>query len=77
MDQVTDGFIFLLIYAFAFYKNTPRLCPKMYDYLAVVFSSSSFRSHPHFMQIVANRSQHDDVHTLAKVLSDLSIGRQQ
>ncbi|CAA3015065.1 PHYLLO, chloroplastic [Olea europaea subsp. europaea] len=29
------------------------------------------------MQIVSNRSQHDDVHTLAKVLSDLSIGRQQ
>ncbi|KAL2455175.1 Protein PHYLLO [Forsythia ovata] len=38
---------------------------------------SSLRSHPHFKQIVANRSQHDDLHTLAKVLSDLSIGRQQ
>ncbi|KAL2484725.1 Protein PHYLLO [Abeliophyllum distichum] len=38
---------------------------------------SSLRSHPHFKQILANRSQHDDLHTLAKVLSDLSIGRQQ
>ncbi|PIN25904.1 Isochorismate synthase [Handroanthus impetiginosus] len=37
---------------------------------------ASLRSHPHFKQIVTNRLQQDDVHTLGKVLSDLSIGRQ-
>ncbi|XP_059655618.1 protein PHYLLO, chloroplastic isoform X4 [Cornus florida] len=37
---------------------------------------NSLRSHPHFKQIVASRLQHDDVNTLAKSLSDLSIGRQ-
>ncbi|XP_057963060.1 protein PHYLLO, chloroplastic isoform X2 [Malania oleifera] len=36
----------------------------------------SLRGHPHFDQIAARRLQHGDVHTLAKVLSDLSIGRQ-
>lgn len=37
---------------------------------------SSLRSHPHFEQMLANRLKHEDVHALAKVLSDLSIGRQ-
>ncbi|CAK9155708.1 unnamed protein product [Ilex paraguariensis] len=37
---------------------------------------SSLRGHPHFKRIVANRLQQDDVHTLAKVLSDSSVGRQ-
>ncbi|KAL3510951.1 hypothetical protein ACH5RR_030352 [Cinchona calisaya] len=37
---------------------------------------TSLRCHPHFKKILANRLQHDDLHTLAKVLSDLSIGRQ-
>lgn len=41
-----------------------------------VFSSCSLRSHPRFKKIVANRLQHDDLHALGKVLSDLSIGRQ-
>ncbi|KAF5940172.1 hypothetical protein HYC85_021339 [Camellia sinensis] len=34
------------------------------------------RDHPHFKQMVASRLQHDDMHTLVKVLSDSSIGRQ-
>ncbi|XP_071926844.1 protein PHYLLO, chloroplastic-like isoform X2 [Coffea arabica] len=38
---------------------------------------NSLRSHPHFSEIVTDRLQHDDLHTLAKVLSDSSIGRQQ
>ncbi|KAK4479847.1 hypothetical protein RD792_015390 [Penstemon davidsonii] len=37
---------------------------------------ASLRSHPHFKQIVNNRLQHDDLHTLGKLLSGLSIGRQ-
>ncbi|KAK6114749.1 hypothetical protein DH2020_007018 [Rehmannia glutinosa] len=37
---------------------------------------ASLRSHPHFKEIVSNRLQHDDLHTLGKVLSGLSIGRQ-
>ncbi|KAH6797875.1 2-oxoglutarate decarboxylase/hydro-lyase/magnesium ion-binding protein [Perilla frutescens var. hirtella] len=37
---------------------------------------TSLRSHPHFKQIVSNRSKHEDLHTLGKALSDLSIGRQ-
>ncbi|KAL0380681.1 UNVERIFIED_CONTAM: protein PHYLLO, chloroplastic [Sesamum angustifolium] len=37
---------------------------------------ASFRSHPKFKQVVTNRLQHDDLHTLGKILSDLSIGRQ-
>ncbi|CAL5421444.1 unnamed protein product [Camellia sinensis] len=37
---------------------------------------NSLRDHPHFKQMVASRLQHDDAHTLAKVLSDSSIGRQ-
>ncbi|CAL5419035.1 unnamed protein product [Camellia sinensis] len=37
---------------------------------------NSFRDHPHFKQMVASRLQHDDAHTLAKVPSDSSIGRQ-
>ncbi|XP_057478284.1 protein PHYLLO, chloroplastic isoform X2 [Actinidia eriantha] len=37
---------------------------------------NSLRDHPHFKKIVASRLQHDDMHTLAKVLSDSSIGRQ-
>ncbi|KAF8399244.1 hypothetical protein HHK36_015109 [Tetracentron sinense] len=36
----------------------------------------SLREHPHFKQIISSRSQHDDVHALAKALSNLSIGRQ-
>ncbi|XP_010551342.1 PREDICTED: protein PHYLLO, chloroplastic isoform X2 [Tarenaya hassleriana] len=36
----------------------------------------SLRSHPHFRKIVASRLEHDDVVSLAKVLSDLSSGRQ-
>ncbi|XP_022992379.1 protein PHYLLO, chloroplastic isoform X2 [Cucurbita maxima] len=36
----------------------------------------SFREHPHYSQIIASRSKHDDVQHLAKALSDLSIGRQ-
>ncbi|KAG9133231.1 hypothetical protein Leryth_022093 [Lithospermum erythrorhizon] len=37
----------------------------------------SLRSHPHFKKTLASRFQHNDVHTLAGVLSDLSIGRQR
>lgn len=37
---------------------------------------NSLRDHPKFKQIVSSRLKHDDVHALAKVLSDLSIGRQ-
>ncbi|KAI7980530.1 hypothetical protein LOK49_Contig138G00009 [Camellia lanceoleosa] len=37
---------------------------------------NSLRDHPHFKQMVASRLQHDDARTLAKVLSDSSIGRQ-
>ncbi|GMH01833.1 hypothetical protein Nepgr_003672 [Nepenthes gracilis] len=36
----------------------------------------SLREHPSFKQFVARRLQHDDVHSLARALSDLSIGRQ-
>lgn len=36
----------------------------------------SFREHPNFKKIVTRRLQHDDVHGLAKALSDLSIGKQ-
>ncbi|XP_021292917.1 protein PHYLLO, chloroplastic isoform X1 [Herrania umbratica] len=36
----------------------------------------SLRSHPYFNQIAARRSLHDDVGGLARVLSDLSTGRQ-
>lgn len=36
----------------------------------------SFREHPSFEKIVASRMEHHDIHDLAKVLSDLSIGRQ-
>ncbi|KAJ8440928.1 hypothetical protein Cgig2_022784 [Carnegiea gigantea] len=36
----------------------------------------SFRKHPNFKKIVTGRLQHDDVHGLAKALSDLSIGKQ-
>ncbi|GMP83004.1 hypothetical protein CsSME_00037090 [Camellia sinensis var. sinensis] len=35
---------------------------------------NSFRDHPHFKQMVASRLQHDDAHTLAKVLSEVSGG---
>ncbi|KAL7171369.1 hypothetical protein ACSBR2_036091 [Camellia fascicularis] len=35
---------------------------------------NSLRDHPHFKQMVANCLQHDHAHTLAKVLSDSSIG---
>ncbi|XP_047960192.1 protein PHYLLO, chloroplastic isoform X1 [Salvia hispanica] len=37
---------------------------------------TSLRSHPHFKQTVTKRLKHQDLHTLGKVLSDLSIGRQ-
>ncbi|XP_052198857.1 protein PHYLLO, chloroplastic isoform X2 [Diospyros lotus] len=37
---------------------------------------NSLRDHPHFKQIVARRLQHDDINGLARVLSDLSAGRQ-
>ncbi|XP_057481720.1 protein PHYLLO, chloroplastic-like isoform X1 [Actinidia eriantha] len=37
---------------------------------------NSLRGHPHFKQIVASHLQHNNIHTLVKVLSDLSIGRQ-
>lgn len=36
----------------------------------------SLRFHPHFKKIVASRLQHNDINTLAKVLSDSSTGRQ-
>ncbi|KAJ7943266.1 protein PHYLLO, chloroplastic [Quillaja saponaria] len=36
----------------------------------------SLRGHPHFNKIVASRLQHSNVQSLAKVLSDLSVGRQ-
>ncbi|CAH2066254.1 unnamed protein product [Thlaspi arvense] len=36
----------------------------------------SLRSHPHFRKIVASRLLHDDVFSVAKLLSDLSSGRQ-
>ncbi|XP_038694901.1 protein PHYLLO, chloroplastic isoform X2 [Tripterygium wilfordii] len=36
----------------------------------------SLRSHPRFDQVIASRLLHDDVHILAKLLSDLSVGRQ-
>ncbi|KDP31426.1 hypothetical protein JCGZ_11802 [Jatropha curcas] len=36
----------------------------------------SLRSHPRFKEIVSSRLLHDDIHYLAKALSDLSIGRQ-
>ncbi|GER31893.1 2-succinyl-5-enolpyruvyl-6-hydroxy-3-cyclohexene-1-carboxylate synthase [Striga asiatica] len=37
---------------------------------------ASLRTHPHFKMIVSSRLQHDDLPTLGKVLSGLSIGRQ-
>ncbi|KAK2976386.1 hypothetical protein RJ640_008096 [Escallonia rubra] len=37
---------------------------------------NSLRGHPRFKQIAASRLKHDDVHALAKSLSDLSVGRQ-
>ncbi|XP_031097286.1 protein PHYLLO, chloroplastic isoform X2 [Ipomoea triloba] len=37
---------------------------------------NSLRCHPHFKNIVSIRLQHDNLGTLARVLSDLSIGRQ-
>ncbi|KAH9772168.1 protein PHYLLO [Citrus sinensis] len=36
----------------------------------------SLRSHPHFNRIVASRLLHEDVQSLSKALSDLSVGRQ-
>lgn len=36
----------------------------------------SLRRHPKFKEIVTSRMKHYDVHALAKVLSDLSVGRQ-
>ncbi|KAK9676085.1 hypothetical protein RND81_11G052600 [Saponaria officinalis] len=36
----------------------------------------SFREHPSFKNIVVNRSEHGDIHGLAKALTELSIGRQ-
>ncbi|CAI9096378.1 OLC1v1032508C2 [Oldenlandia corymbosa var. corymbosa] len=38
---------------------------------------NSLRSHPHFSKIITNRLQHGDLNTLARVLSDSSVGRQQ
>lgn len=38
---------------------------------------NSLRFHPHFKKILASRLQHNDINTLAKVLSDSSPGRQQ
>ncbi|XP_024934015.3 protein PHYLLO, chloroplastic isoform X2 [Ziziphus jujuba] len=37
---------------------------------------SSLRGHPKFKQIVASRLHHEDVQSLAKLLSDSSVGRQ-
>ncbi|KAJ8774552.1 hypothetical protein K2173_016998 [Erythroxylum novogranatense] len=37
----------------------------------------SFRNHPRFGEIIASRLLHDDVQSLAKNLSEMSIGRQQ
>ncbi|XP_073287012.1 protein PHYLLO, chloroplastic isoform X2 [Primulina huaijiensis] len=37
---------------------------------------TSLKIHPHFNQMVKNRLQHNDLHNLGKVLSDMSIGRQ-
>ncbi|KAF2321397.1 hypothetical protein GH714_040986 [Hevea brasiliensis] len=37
---------------------------------------NSLRSHPCFKELVGRRMLHDDVYSLAKVLSDLSVGRQ-
>lgn len=39
-------------------------------------ASDSLRRHPHFHEIYARRLQHQDVRSLGKVMSDLSIGRQ-
>lgn len=36
----------------------------------------SLRDHPNFRKIISSRMQHDDVHSLARSLSDLSTGRQ-
>lgn len=36
----------------------------------------SLRGHPRFKDILASRLQHSDLHALAKVLSDSSVGRQ-
>ncbi|XP_016572692.2 protein PHYLLO, chloroplastic isoform X3 [Capsicum annuum] len=37
---------------------------------------NSLRTHPHFNKILASRLQHCDLKNLARVLSDLSVGRQ-
>ncbi|XP_074383455.1 protein PHYLLO, chloroplastic isoform X2 [Apium graveolens] len=37
---------------------------------------NSLRRHPKFKEIVTSRMKHYDIHALAKVLSDLSVGRQ-
>lgn len=37
----------------------------------------SLRDHPHFNEIVSNRAKHNNIQALAKVLSDLSIGKQR
>ncbi|KAF7132517.1 hypothetical protein RHSIM_Rhsim09G0118400 [Rhododendron simsii] len=42
-----------------------------------LFLDVCLRFHPHFKKIVASRLQHNDINTLAKVLSDSSTGRQQ
>ncbi|KAK4779911.1 hypothetical protein SAY87_016017 [Trapa incisa] len=36
----------------------------------------SLRSHPHFHQVVSSRLQYGDAHSLSRVLSDMSTGRQ-
>ncbi|XP_022149055.1 protein PHYLLO, chloroplastic isoform X2 [Momordica charantia] len=46
------------------------------DYGLQSFLEECLREHPHYTQILASRLKHDDVQSLAKVLSDLSIGRQ-
>ncbi|EPS63201.1 hypothetical protein M569_11585, partial [Genlisea aurea] len=38
---------------------------------------TSLRNHPHFKQLLEKRSHQTDLNTLAKVLSDSSIGKQQ
>lgn len=37
---------------------------------------NSLRGHPKFKQIVVSRQHHEEVHSLAKLLSDSSVGRQ-
>ncbi|XP_038988053.1 protein PHYLLO, chloroplastic isoform X7 [Phoenix dactylifera] len=49
------------------------------DFLHIWYAGSlwkSLRDHPHFNEIVRNRAKHSDIQALAKVLSDLSIGKQ-